>query len=433
MSALREARPLLTDAAALAARHPPGRAAAARARRDELDRALDEGMPVLRRAVALAARLEDTLAAVAELSEDPATVGHARAAARACSRRRSRRSSSSRRCRCSCNYLGLWTRNVPNTISEGDAVGHLVPHARRRGQDGRGALVGRARARPAHEPLPAHAAQNGECEAGNEPWLPGQQIGNVPGRPGRRDRADAPAAGGGRREAPRNPNGPPRSRTSPSACSFIVLDVLRVLARLRGRAVAGRVGAAGGRPPGDRARAALAGADRRRRGGQGRRRSSAGEGDTAIVTLALEDDALPIHEDATLKVRPRIFLEGNFFVDLKPGTPAARRRSTRATRSRSRRPPRRCSSTRSCRRSRRTRAATSSCSLHGLGEGFADGGAQSLERARGEPSDAGVHAGRDRRRGVPRRRATTTCPSFVDARRQTRPRAASRAPAAAPT
>ena len=48
-----------------------------------------------------------------------------------------------------------------------------------------------------------------------------------------------------------------------------------------------------------------------------------GEGDTSVVTLALEDDALPIHEDATIKVRPRIFLEGNFFVDLKPGTPGA--------------------------------------------------------------------------------------------------------------
>ena len=49
----------------------------------------------------------------------------------------------------------------------------------------------------------------------------------------------------------------------------------------------------------------------------------AGEGETSVVTLALEDDALPIHEDATLKVRPRIFLEGNFFVDLKPGSPGS--------------------------------------------------------------------------------------------------------------
>ena len=47
-----------------------------------------------------------------------------------------------------------------------------------------------------------------------------------------------------------------------------------------------------------------------------------GPGATAIVKLALRDEALPIHRDATLKVRPRIFLEGNFFVDLKPGSPS---------------------------------------------------------------------------------------------------------------
>src|SRR5215218_11239153 len=43
----------------------------------------------------------------------------------------------------------------------------------------------------------------------------------------------------------------------------------------------------------------------------------------SVVTMELKDDALPIHEDATLKIRPRIFLEGNFFVDLRPGTPGA--------------------------------------------------------------------------------------------------------------
>jgi virulence factor Mce-like protein len=48
-----------------------------------------------------------------------------------------------------------------------------------------------------------------------------------------------------------------------------------------------------------------------------------GPGQTAIVTMNLEDGALPIHSDATLKVRPRIFLEGNFFVDLRTGTPSA--------------------------------------------------------------------------------------------------------------
>ena len=44
--------------------------------------------------------------------------------------------------------------------------------------------------------------------------------------------------------------------------------------------------------------------------------------DTAIVTMEIHDEGLPIHKDATAKIRPRIFLEGNFFVDLQPGTPS---------------------------------------------------------------------------------------------------------------
>jgi phospholipid/cholesterol/gamma-HCH transport system substrate-binding protein len=45
------------------------------------------------------------------------------------------------------------------------------------------------------------------------------------------------------------------------------------------------------------------------------------EGSSAsVVTMALNDDGLPIHKDAEVKIRPRIFLEGNFFVDLRPGS-----------------------------------------------------------------------------------------------------------------
>jgi phospholipid/cholesterol/gamma-HCH transport system substrate-binding protein len=43
--------------------------------------------------------------------------------------------------------------------------------------------------------------------------------------------------------------------------------------------------------------------------------------EAAIVTMQIDDRGLPIHTDATAKIRPRIFLEGNFFVDLRPGTP----------------------------------------------------------------------------------------------------------------
>jgi phospholipid/cholesterol/gamma-HCH transport system substrate-binding protein len=44
----------------------------------------------------------------------------------------------------------------------------------------------------------------------------------------------------------------------------------------------------------------------------------------ALVTMSLNKDGLPIHSDATLKIRPKLFLEGNFFVQLSPGSPSAR-------------------------------------------------------------------------------------------------------------
>jgi ABC-type transporter Mla subunit MlaD len=44
---------------------------------------------------------------------------------------------------------------------------------------------------------------------------------------------------------------------------------------------------------------------------------------TSVVEMEIKDAGLPIHKDATAKIRPRIFLEGNFFVDLKPGTPSS--------------------------------------------------------------------------------------------------------------
>ena len=48
-----------------------------------------------------------------------------------------------------------------------------------------------------------------------------------------------------------------------------------------------------------------------------------GPAGTAVVAMAISDSGRPIHADATMKVRPRIFLEGNFFVDVRPGTGAA--------------------------------------------------------------------------------------------------------------
>jgi ABC-type transporter Mla subunit MlaD len=52
--------------------------------------------------------------------------------------------------------------------------------------------------------------------------------------------------------------------------------------------------------------------------------TSSSQGCTAAdVTMTINGQGLPIHKDATFAIRPRIFLEGNFFVDVSPGTPEA--------------------------------------------------------------------------------------------------------------
>jgi phospholipid/cholesterol/gamma-HCH transport system substrate-binding protein len=43
----------------------------------------------------------------------------------------------------------------------------------------------------------------------------------------------------------------------------------------------------------------------------------------AIVEMRIDKKGLPIHDDAEAAIRPRIFLEGNFFVDIQPGSPSA--------------------------------------------------------------------------------------------------------------
>src|SRR5262249_5606271 len=45
----------------------------------------------------------------------------------------------------------------------------------------------------------------------------------------------------------------------------------------------------------------------------------------AVVTMRLQRKGLPLHRDATMKIRPRIFLEGNFFVDVQPGSASSPR------------------------------------------------------------------------------------------------------------
>ena len=53
------------------------------------------------------------------------------------------------------------------------------------------------------------------------------------------------------------------------------------------------------------------------------RGSEEGPGDTTIVVMEVDGSARPVHTDATVRIRPRLFLEGGFYVELSPGTPAA--------------------------------------------------------------------------------------------------------------
>jgi phospholipid/cholesterol/gamma-HCH transport system substrate-binding protein len=47
------------------------------------------------------------------------------------------------------------------------------------------------------------------------------------------------------------------------------------------------------------------------------------DGDASKITFTLDNAALPIHRDATLRIRDRLFLEGSYYLQLDPGTPEA--------------------------------------------------------------------------------------------------------------
>ncbi len=48
-----------------------------------------------------------------------------------------------------------------------------------------------------------------------------------------------------------------------------------------------------------------------------------GSPSAAIVSMNIDSNALPIHSNATADIRPRLFLEGSYYIDLRPGTPSA--------------------------------------------------------------------------------------------------------------
>jgi hypothetical protein len=91
-----------------------------------------------------------------------------------------------------CNYFGLWFRNVPSLLSEGDPLGTWF----------RAIVVSQpdemlSRDSPApgvhYNPYP-NTGQNGRCEAGNQPFVGDQVIGNSPASvPGSTESTGPPA------------------------------------------------------------------------------------------------------------------------------------------------------------------------------------------------------------------------------------------------
>lgn len=51
--------------------------------------------------------------------------------------------------------------------------------------------------------------------------------------------------------------------------------------------------------------------------------STSRDGDNTTVTFTVDGSGQPVHDDAFAAIRPRIFLEGNFFIELDPGSPSA--------------------------------------------------------------------------------------------------------------
>jgi phospholipid/cholesterol/gamma-HCH transport system substrate-binding protein len=59
--------------------------------------------------------------------------------------------------------------------------------------------------------------------------------------------------------------------------------------------------------------------------------STSRDGNATKVTFTVEGSGRPIHDDAFAAIRPRIFLEGNFFIELDPGSPSAPEMGSGAT------------------------------------------------------------------------------------------------------
>ena len=189
-AAFRDARPLFAETAALLKDARPA-VNILESSANRLTAGLDAATPVLRRAPRLGRDLRETLARVESLSRRaslPVALRHLTTSVTSLASALGTIAPFQTRC----NYLGLWGRNVPQVISEGDAMGTWFRFTPVLANDE--ILQSATASATLHSNTVADTGAGGECEPGNEAFLPGQQIGPAPGtQPGATENTSPPA------------------------------------------------------------------------------------------------------------------------------------------------------------------------------------------------------------------------------------------------
>ena len=175
-SALRAARPVLGDAAAIAKDLRPGAKLLPLATR-RLSDSVRATTPVLRRVPGFSTGLRTALAALDRLARNPSTP----AAVRKLTTTVQTLDNTLQvllPAQLTCNIVGLSTRNLGDVVAFGNADGSALNALFMLGLNQQLQSAGPAANLHAN-PTPNNNAR--ECESGNEPYLPGKQIGNPDG------------------------------------------------------------------------------------------------------------------------------------------------------------------------------------------------------------------------------------------------------------
>jgi virulence factor Mce-like protein len=175
--AARTINPVLDDAAAIAREIRPGSELIKPTSRDLAD-AVDVAIPVLERTPPLAKRLDEGLKALDVLVRNTRANDVLDGLYAATTTLRSTLHDVAP-AQTRCNVLGLYGRNLTSVVTEGDADGTWLNNLLI--ADFEQTFQSKEPAANLHLNFYPHENDR-ECEAGNEPFEPGQRIGNPPGR-----------------------------------------------------------------------------------------------------------------------------------------------------------------------------------------------------------------------------------------------------------